>query len=136
MAYVFCKMMSLWGKGKHLFPKIDEHNIERMIKIGDSNKKQLENLLGGRIIHTPGHTKDSISLKVGKHVFCGDVAMNGFPSSHRITIWVGNTSDYKTSWKKLIDEDIRIVIPAHENKPPTEKQFEIKGQKSHTYTLR
>ena len=40
-AYLFCRMMSLWGKGKHLFPRLDEHNIERMIKIDDSSKKQL-----------------------------------------------------------------------------------------------
>ena len=38
-AWVFCRMMSLWGKGKHLFPRLDEHNIERMIKIDDSSKK-------------------------------------------------------------------------------------------------
>ena len=120
MAYVFCKMMSLWGKGKHLFPKIDEHNIERMTKIDDSNRKQLEELLGGRIIYTPGHTNDSISLKIGERVFCGDAAMNGFPSSHRITIWVGNTSDFETSWEKLLDEDIRFVIPAHGKPFPVE----------------
>ncbi len=120
MAYVFCKMMSLWGKGKHIFPKIDEHNIERMIKIDDSNKKQLEDLLGGRIIYTPGHTNDSISLKIKKKVFCGDAAMNGFPSLHRITIWVENTSDFETSWKKLIEEDIRVVIPAHGKPFPVE----------------
>ena len=120
MAYVFCRMMSLWGKGKHLFPKIDERNIERMIQIDDSNKKRLEDLLGGRIIYTPGHTNDSISLKIGKYVFCGDAAMNGFPSSHRITIWVGNTTDFEASWEKLIGEDISIVIPAHGRPFPVE----------------
>ena len=108
------------GKGEAYFPKIDEHNVERMIKIDDSNKKQLEDLLGGRIIYTPGHTNDSISLKIGKHLFCGDAAMNGFPSSHRITIWVENTSDFETSWEKLIDEDVRVVIPAHGRPFPIE----------------
>ena len=112
-AYVFCRMMSLWGKGKHLFPRLDEHNIERMIKIDDSSKKQLEELLGGRIIDTPGHTRDSVSLQVGKQVFCGDAAMNGFPSSHRITIWVEKASDFEASWKKLLGEDISTVVPAH-----------------------
>ncbi len=121
MAYMFCRMMALWGKGRHLFPRIEEHNIERMIKIDDSNKKELEALLGGRIIDTPGHTDDSISLKIGKKVFCGDAAMNGLPSLHRITIWVGNTSDFETSWKKLIGEDIRVVIPAHGKPFPVEK---------------
>ena len=126
-AYVFCRMMSLWGKGKHLFPRIDERNIERMIKIDDRNKKQLEALLGGRILYTPGHTDDSISLKIGEHVFCGDAAMNGFPSSHRITIWVGDTSDYEASWQKLIDEDISTVIPAHGKPFPVEDLQKNKG---------
>lgn len=120
-AYFFCRMMSLWGKGKHLFPKVEEHNIERMILIEDINKKQIEDQLGGRIIFTPGHTNDSISLKIGKYVFCGDAAMNGFPSSHKITIWVGNKSDFESSWEKLIREDIRIVIPAHGKPFPVEE---------------
>ena len=120
LACAFCKMMSLWGKGKHLFPKLDERNIKRMIKIDDSNRKQLEAILGGKIIYTPGHTNDSVSLKIGKFVFCGDAAMNGLPSLHRITIWVENPSDFKASWKKLIDEGVRIVIPAHGRPFPIE----------------
>ena len=54
------------------------------------------------------------------HVFCGDAAMNGFPSSHRITIWVGNTSDFEASWETLLDEDISTVIPAHGKPFPVE----------------
>ena len=119
-AYVFCRMMALWGKGKHLFPVLEEHNIERMIRIDDSNQKQLEELLGGRIIFTPGHTDDSISLKLGKYVFCGDAAMNGFPSSSRITIWVEDPADYERSWERLIAEGARIVIPAHGRPFPIE----------------
>ena len=120
LACAFCKLMSFLGKGEHRFPRLDEHNIKRMIKIDDSNKRQLEALLGGRIIFTPGHTNDSVSLKIGKYVFCGDAAMNGFPSLHRIIIWVENTSEFKTSWEKLFDEGVRIVIPAHGKPFPVE----------------
>ena len=112
-AYVFCKMMSLWGKGKHLFPRIDFNNIDRMIQIDNSNKSRLETLLGGKILFTPGHTYDSISLKVGRYVFCGDAAMNGFPSSHRITIWVENKGDFEKSWEKFMEQRVRVVVPAH-----------------------
>ncbi|MBQ6365720.1 MAG: hypothetical protein IJI61_04835 [Oscillospiraceae bacterium] len=46
--------------------------------------------------------------------------MNGFPSSHRITIWVGNISDFEASWETLLDEDISTVIPAHGKPFPVE----------------
>jgi hypothetical protein len=46
--------------------------------------------------------------------------MNGFPSSHRITIWVENPSDFETSWEKLLGGDISTVIPAHGRPFPVE----------------
>ena len=69
------------------------------------------------------------------HVFCGDAAMNGFPSSHRITIWVGNISDFEASWETLLDEDISTVIPAHGKSTVIEHNGLICDQSRLFYTL-
>ena len=37
--------MKVFGRGKHLFPKIEKENENRMIEVTDSNKNKLENLL-------------------------------------------------------------------------------------------
>lgn len=101
-ALLFCKCMSLWGKGRHLFPPLSKTFEDRIMWITEGTRKDLETRLGGRILFTPGHTGDSVSLKVGRAIFPGDAAMNGFPSSHRITIWVEDPAAFGRSWDLLI----------------------------------
>lgn len=113
LALVFCKFMSLIGKGKHLFPAIDKQNIDRIIELFPENVANVENILQGKIIFTPGHTSDSISLKLGDMIFCGDAAMNGMPSLKKITIWIEDKLAFENSWKKLIDEKVNWIYPAH-----------------------
>ncbi len=81
---VFCKLMGLVGKGKHLFPAIDKQNIDRLIEISAQNLSDIENLLQGKILFTPEHTSDSISLRIDNVIFCGDAAMNGLPSLKKL----------------------------------------------------
>ncbi len=113
MALVFCKFMVLIGKGEHLFPVIEEKYLDRFIKIDFKNIKNIENLLQGKILFTPGHTADSISLKRGNIIFCGDVAMNGVPSSKRITIWIEDKKTFYDSWNLMIREKVKFIYPAH-----------------------
>lgn len=112
-AFAFCKLMGLLGKGKHLFPAVDRRNMDRFIEITPQNLTNAENLLQGKILFTPGHTSDSISLKVGNIIFCGDAAMNGVPSLKRITIWIEDKSAFRNSWKLLIGEKADWIYPAH-----------------------
>lgn len=112
-AYVFCKFMGLIGKGKHLFPAIDRRNMDRFIEISPQNLTNVENLLQGKILFTPGHTSDSISLKIGDIIFCGDAAMNGVPSLRRITIWIEDKNAFENSWNILIGEKANWIYPAH-----------------------
>lgn len=56
IALVFCKIMGILGKGKHLFPAIDKQNIDRFIEISPQNLTNVEDILQGRILFTPGHT--------------------------------------------------------------------------------
>lgn len=81
--------------------------------ITQETRKALETRLGGTILFTPGHTGDSVSLKVGRVIFPGDAAMNGFPSSRRITIWVEDATAFGQSWDLLISEDADTLYPAH-----------------------
>ena len=112
-AWVFCKLMALVGKAEHRFPSVEDCFMDRFIEITEENKSQLETLLDGKILFTPGHTKDSISIQKGDKIFCGDAAMNGLPSSKRFTIWIENISDFAKSWEKMLSTDAKIIYPAH-----------------------
>ncbi len=113
-ALFFCALMKLAGKGKHLFPKLKQEYQCRCIQVGDQNRGQVELLLDGKIIDTPGHTVDSISLLLNDgSLFCGDAAMNGLPSLHRITIWVEDKTAFLQSWEKIIALKPKIIYPGH-----------------------
>ena len=105
--------MGLVGKADHKFPKIEDKYNDRFIEISEKNKHELEEILEGKILFTPGHTKDSISLKLDNMIFCGDAAMNGIPSIHRFIIWIEDTIQYENSWKILFNEDVEWIYPAH-----------------------
>lgn len=112
-ACMFCKLMGLVGKAEHRFPPIEDRYNDRFIEITDENKSEVEALLEGEILFTPGHTADSISLKLGDIIFCGDAAMNGLPSSKRLIIWIENIADFEKSWEQLISTDAETIYPAH-----------------------
>lgn len=114
-AWMFCKLLGLVGKSEHRFPPIEERYNDRFIEIEERNKSELESLLEGEILFTPGHTLDSISLKLGDMIFCGDAAMNGLPSSKRLIIWIENIADFEKSWEKFISTDAKMIYPAHGN---------------------
>ena len=113
LAWIFCKLMGIVGKAEHRFPTIEDKYDDRLIEITENNKNELEKILNGKILFTPGHTADSISLKVGKIVFCGDAAMNGFPSVKRLIIWIENVYQFKQSWNVLLNTDAEKIYPAH-----------------------
>jgi len=106
--------MKLAGKGKHLFPKLKQEYQCRCIQVSEQNRRQAELLLQGRIIDTPGHTVDSISLLLNDgSLFCGDAAMNGLPSLHRITIFAEDKTAYLKSWETIIALRPKIIYPGH-----------------------
>ena len=79
----------------------------------ENNQNELEKMLNGKILFRPGHTEDSISLKVGNVVFCGDAAMNGFPSIKRLIIWIENVHQFKQSWDILLNTDAEEIYLAN-----------------------
>ncbi len=118
LAWIFCKLMWLVGKAEHRFPAIDDKYNGRFVEITETNKEELEKILQGKILLTPGHTADSISLKVGNAIFCGDAAMNGFPSIKRLIIWIEDKADFEKSWDVLLAEGADTIYPAHGNPFP------------------
>lgn len=123
MALAFCKFMGLAGRGKHLFPAIEKQYTDRFINISPQNQAELENILQGKILLTPGHTPDSVSLRTGNKIFCGDAAMNGLPSLKKITIWIENKYAFQKSWNRLLDEHADWILPAH-GKPFRREELE------------
>lgn len=111
LAYLFCLLLTLFGKGEHKFPPIKDEYLNRLIPIDSHEFRDLN--LPIQIIETPGHTADHISLFKDNILFCGDATMNGFPSIKRNIIWIENLRDYKTSWKKIIALNPGKIYPSH-----------------------
>lgn len=109
LTWLFCKGFPLVGKGEHRFPPVSDLDSDRFIKVSPDHASYAEELIEGKILFTPGHTADSLSLKVGNII----LAMNGFPSRHNITIWVEEPDAFGTSWKVLQAAGARLLYPAH-----------------------
>ena len=86
LAWLFCQVLALFGHGEHRYPPIREEYLGRLIPIDSERFRDLD--FPYEVLETPGHTSDHIALLVGDLLFCGDAAMNGFPSCRRTTIWI------------------------------------------------
>ncbi len=112
LALTFCRIMKLLGKGEHRFPVVDR--AERYMVLDEWTQSVIEEKLSGTIINLPGHTRDSIGLLLKDGLlFCGDAAMNGFPSLNRVTIWIENLNDYKKSWEVMLNNNPAKIYPSH-----------------------
>ncbi len=72
--------------------------------------------IAGRILYTPGHSADSLSLVLSDGTaFVGDVAMNflRFTGIGKHPIYVENLDQVHESWQKLIDAGARVIYPSH-----------------------
>lgn len=109
-----------------------------MLEITKDNISEVERMLSGKILFTPGHTRDSISLRVQNIIFCGDAAMNGMPSLHRITIWIENKKEFENSWQVLLNESVEYIYPAHGKRFRSSDLYKFKAKinKIKLYTLK
>lgn len=104
--------MALLGKDQHKFDPVDKE--ERYIILNKESRYNIESELCCRIIPLPGHTEDSIGIMFNnRDFFCGDAAMNGFPSTNRVTIWIENIDDYEQSWDQIVKLNPRTLYPSH-----------------------
>lgn len=116
-AWVFCQILALFGHGEYRYPPIREEYLGRLIPIDSARFRELR--FPCEVLKTPGHTADHIALLVGDALFCGDAAMNGFPSRRRTTIWIENLPQFKRSWETIIEKSPRLLYPAHGKPFPT-----------------
>ena len=111
IAWVFCKLLALFGHGDHRYPPIRKEYMNRLIAIDSERFRALD--FPFAVIETPGHTADHVSLAADGILFCGDAAMNGFPSSRRTIIWIEDPRQYKHSWEKILELNPAVIYPAH-----------------------
>ena len=111
-AKTFFSCMRIAGKGEHEFPAVD---VSGRAIVWDGNAQSLrERDIPLDILALPGHTADSIGLLSDNgDLFCGDAAMNGFPSFKRISIWIENLKDYAGSWDSMIRSNAKTIYPSH-----------------------
>ncbi len=90
---------------------------ERDIVIEGDNDSFLKGIgVDGVILHTPGHTRDSISVLLSDgSAFVGDAAMNFLQwtgMGHR-PIVIEDINTVYESWRKLRERGARVIYPAH-----------------------
>ena len=111
LAFLFCKILALCGKGEHKFPAICDEFLPRLITTDSEEFRSLN--LPFKVLETPGHTADHISLLISDKLFCGDAAMNNFPSQKRVIIWIENLQQFKQSWQAILAAAPKTIYPAH-----------------------
>jgi glyoxylase-like metal-dependent hydrolase (beta-lactamase superfamily II) len=111
-AFVFGKIMVLFGKGEHRFPPVNLY--EKYLFFENDEQYLKERGIDAQIIRLPGHTSDSIGLLLGDgKLLCGDAAMNGFPSTARHAIWIEDESEFIKSWNTMLKLKPVKIYPSH-----------------------
>jgi endoribonuclease LACTB2 len=99
---------------KAVFEPVDLQQDDIVMK---GQAMDISNLLGysGHIIHTPGHSTDSISLVLGNgHAFVGDVMMNlPLCGLKKRPFLIEDANAVQNSWKALKDAGAKWYHPAH-----------------------
>lgn len=93
----------------------------------------------GRIVHTPGHSKGSISLLLENgNSFAGDVAMNILKVfGHRYRpVEAENYNDIYKSWGKLIQYGTVTVYPSHGGSFPIEELVGVRRKDMSWWSIR
>jgi len=71
--------------------------------------------ISGRLLPTPGHTRDSLSLVVGEDAFVGDAArnlLNFLGAAHEPLLYYDRQVCHE-SWAKLLTLGVQNIHPAH-----------------------
>jgi len=114
IAKLFILLMGMLGKSKHEYPKVVLN--DRYILFNGTNQPFEENAIQLHVIRLPGHTEDSIGIYNKDVLFCGDAAMNGFPSINNQIIWIENLEAYTETWEKMINLGVKEIYPSHGKK--------------------
>lgn len=112
LAQLFCRLMAIAGKGKHEFPEVDASDKAVFAELNTQILR--EHGIPAKILCLPGHTEDSIGLLLEDgRLFCGDAAMNNFPSLARHTIWIEDKESFGHSWDLIFESGAKTIYPGH-----------------------
>ena len=117
LAYFFCLVLAAFGHGEHRYPALREEYMDRLVTIDSEAFQTMD--LPFQVLETPGHTADHIALLKDGILFCGDAAMNNFPSIRRVIIWIENLQQYRDSWETILKTGPVMLYPAHGKPFPT-----------------
>ena len=117
LAYVFCLILAAFGHGEHRYPVLREDFMDRLVMTGSEAFRAMT--LPFEVVELPGHTADHIALLKDGIMFCGDAAMNGFPSLRRVIIWIEDLRQFRQSWETILRLDPVMLYPAHGKPFPT-----------------
>jgi glyoxylase-like metal-dependent hydrolase (beta-lactamase superfamily II) len=99
-------------------------DANHMLIVGDSSDLPEQLGIHGKILYTPGHSRDSISLVLSDgSAFVGDVAMSFLRCTgigHH-PIYVEDIDQVHESWQMLIDQGARVIYPSHGDPFPAEE---------------
>jgi len=106
-------------------------NVGDTLLTGDDEKTLRQLGIDGKIICTPGHTSDSISLILANgDAYASDACMNflGFCGIHYRPIFLEDLDEVFRSWRKIVDNCAKTIYPAH-GEPFTVGEFVHFGRK-------
>ncbi len=102
-------------KWSHSFPAYECKDKDIIID-NDISFNDLGLNINGKIITTPGHSIDQISVITdNKMCFCGDAAADllRFAGTKYALISIDNWNDFYNSWDKIISHDVQTIYPSH-----------------------
>jgi glyoxylase-like metal-dependent hydrolase (beta-lactamase superfamily II) len=76
--------------------------------------------IDGKILHTPGHSHDSMSIILADgSAFVGDLAMDllNFCGCRKRPIYITDLNEVYQSWNKIIEYGARMIYSSHASKP-------------------
>lgn len=105
------------------FPPVELRQGDILV---DGDDDELLRSLGvpGKIIHTPGHSPDSITVLLDDgSCFCGDAATSFVPwvGTRYCCFYISDMAANYRSWRKILDAGARSIYPAHGRPFPAEK---------------
>lgn len=132
------RMYYLFLFGRKFIPNVFELTFppvflrDKDILVEGEEEEVLKSIgVNGKILHTPGHTVDSISVVYGNDtIFCGDAAMS-WPLWAGIkyhTIFITDVDEYYRSWEKIIESGVKKIYPSHGKPFSVDKLKENKGE--------
>jgi len=102
-------------KTRHTFPPYQLRDGDFLVT-GDVNLQDIGIPLNGKIIETPGHTVDSISILFADgDCLVGDAAANmlQFAGTKYCAVFITDLGAYYESWEKIISAGASRIFPAH-----------------------